>query len=56
MRVQELMNTDCGTIIEELVEMDFKELQKANRGLTVIQNAVSDLMADKILKEEEDTR
>lgn len=54
MSIEELVDTSCGTIVEELSAMSFKELQKVNRGITTIQNLVSELMAEMILNGEAD--
>ena len=49
--VMELVDVDSATIVEELKDMNYVELQRVSRGLSVIQNIASEFQADIILKE-----
>ena len=44
-KVRELVNSPCGDIIEELCSLQREELLKVSRGLDVIQNMLTDIVA-----------
>lgn len=52
MKVLEMVETSVGDVIVELSGMDYEELKRVNRGLNVIQNLISDKMADMVLDED----
>ena len=53
MKVQEVVNTSKGDIIEELTSLSVDDLFKVNRGLNIIQNLITDII---ILKENDDVK
>ena len=51
--IMKAVEINVGEAVEELSDLSFKELQKVKRGITLIENVVGELMADKLPKEED---